>query len=379
MYYNCTAMKLIAQVKLKVTPEQADALKRTMRAVNAACNYISQYAWENKTFGRYALQKAIYYQAREEFGLSAQATVRAIAKVADTYKVDRKRQHKFKLFGAMVYDGRLLSWKTKDKQEVSTWSMGGRLHIPFVCGERQREMLEGRLGQADLTCRDGAFYLHQCCEVETPDPDGPDGWLGLDLGMVNLAYTSDGEAFSGEHLDERRRGYEHRRSVLQSVGTKSAKRRLRQISGRQARFQRDVNHCISKAIVERAARHHLGIALEDLRGITKTATVRRSQRSRHYNWPFRELEQFISYKARLAGVPVKFVVPEYTSQTCSVCGHRDKSNRRSRDEFVCSNCGHSAPADLNAARNIAQRASVSTPMVSTEGAKASTAGNCATA
>jgi len=88
-------MKLIAQVKLKVTPEQADALKRTMRGVNAACNYISQYAWENKTFGRYALQKAIYYQVREEFGLSAQATVRAIAKVADTYKVDRKRQHKF--------------------------------------------------------------------------------------------------------------------------------------------------------------------------------------------------------------------------------------------------------------------------------------------
>lgn len=362
-------MKLIAQIKLQPTEEQANALKRTIESANDASNYLSQRAWEAKTFGQYALHKLAYYDAREQFPiLSSQMIVRSIARVADTYKLDRKHKRVFKPLGAIPYDQRILSWKTKNKQEVSIWSIAGRLHIKFVCGEHQMKMLESRLGQTDLVYRNGMFFLHQCCEIETPDQNDPDGWLGIDMGIVNIAATSDGEVFSGEQLETKRKWYEYRRAVLQSVGTKSAKRRLKKIKGRQSRFQTWINHNISKAIVEKAARHNLGIAVEDLTGI-REATVRQSQRSRHNNWPFFQLRSFLNYKSELFGVPFKTVDPAYSSQTCSVCGHVSKSNRISRDKFVCSLCGYSANADENAARIIAQRAEVNRPMVSPDGDK----------
>lgn len=76
-------MKLIAQLKLQPTPVQADLLKRTLEAANAACNYMSGVAWATRTFGKFALQKLCYEQVREQFGLSAQMTIRALAKVGD--------------------------------------------------------------------------------------------------------------------------------------------------------------------------------------------------------------------------------------------------------------------------------------------------------
>src|SRR5712692_4048519 len=82
-------VKLTAQVKLQPTPEQADALKRTLKVANVACNYISGVAWQSKTFGQYKLHHLVYADVRAKFGLSAQMTVRSIAKVADAYKLDK--------------------------------------------------------------------------------------------------------------------------------------------------------------------------------------------------------------------------------------------------------------------------------------------------
>ena len=245
--------------------------------------------------------------------------------------------------------------------------------MTYCCGARQRALLAGRRGEADLVCRNGAFYLHQSCEVKTPDVEVPEGWMGVDLGIVHLAVTSDGESFSGKQVEAKRAWYARRRQILQRVGSRSAKRRLRQLSGRQRRYQRDTNHCISKVLVEVAQRTGRGIALEDLRGIRGRTRVRREQRHRHHNWTFHQLQGYVSYKAALAGVAVWFVDPRYSSQTCSVCGHCDRSNRQTRDEFVCVVCGYAAPADENAARVIARRACVNAPMVSTEAAKA---GDC---
>jgi putative transposase len=103
-------MKLTVQLKLNPTPEQADALKRTLETVNAACDYISQLAWELKTFRQFAIHKLTYATVRERFDLAAQLTVRCIAKVADAYKVDRKVQRSFAPHGALAYDNRILSF-----------------------------------------------------------------------------------------------------------------------------------------------------------------------------------------------------------------------------------------------------------------------------
>lgn len=356
-------MKLITQVKLLATEEQKDFLKQTLETANAACNWLSERAWSESTFRTYDLHNIAYHDCRDQFPLSSQMTVRAIGKVADAYRLDHKTKREFKLLGAFPYDHRILSWKTRDKQEVSIWTLEGREHIPFVCGEHQKQMLENRLGQADLIFRDGEFYLHQVCEVETPDPYDPEGWIGVDLGIVNIATSSDGEVFSGEQVEARRQWYEDRRQILQSVGTRSAKRRLKSMSGRQSRFQKHVNHCISKRLVETAQRTGYGIALEDLTGIRSRTRVSRGQRSRHSNWTFRQLRDFVSYKAERAGVPVLFIDPKNTSKACSSCGHCSSDNRPTRDNFMCEVCGHVAPADLNAAANIAAKADVRQPMV----------------
>jgi putative transposase len=373
--YIVIIMKLIIQVKLLATPEQAEALQQTLETANAACSHISGRAWQFRTFRQYDLHKLVYHEVRQVFPLSAQMVVRQIAKVAHAYKLDRETKRVFRSHGSIAYDARILSWRTCEEQTVSIWSTSGRLRIPFVCGARQFALLEKRAGEADLVYRDGVFYLHQVCEVEETEEIEPEGWLGVDLGIVNLATTSDGECFSGEEVERKRVWYERRRAVLQAVGTKSAKRRLKKLAGRFARYQRDVNHCISKALVGAAKRTSQGIALEELKGIRERTRVRRRQRARHHNWAFYQLRMFVSYKGRLAGVPIQPVDSSYTSQTCPLCGHCARANRRSRDWFACAVCGFAGPADYVAAMNIAARADVNPPMVSTEMSKGAQA-NC---
>jgi IS605 OrfB family transposase len=235
--------------------------------------------------------------------------------------------------------------------------------------------MENQQGESDLVYHDGGFYLLATCNVEEPDPEDVDEALGVDFGIENIATDSDGEAHSGAAIDAKREWYEKRRAILQSVGTRSAKRRLQQLSGRQGRFQRDVNHCISKHLVQKAKGTGRGIAMEDLSGIRDQTTVSKAQRSRRAtnrrlsNWAFHDLRQKIEYKAALAGVPVYVVDPAYTSQTCSRCGHREKANRRSQSEFVCQSCEHNQNADHNAAVNIAARAFVNEPMVASEASR----------
>jgi predicted transposase len=257
-------MRLIAGIRLLPTPQQADALKRTLETANAACDSISQVAWQSKTFRQFALHKLTYQTVRETFHLAAQLAVRSIAKVADAYKLDRKLQRTFQPHGAVPYDDRILSYNTKGS-EVSIWTLDGRQAIAFTCGVRQRALLATQRGETDLALVRGKWYLFVACEIETPEPIDAEGALGVDLGIVTLATDSDGEAFSGQHIERRRQWYAGRRQALQKVGTKSSKRRLRQLRGRQRRFQSDTNHLISKRLVAKAERTKRAIPLKTSR------------------------------------------------------------------------------------------------------------------
>jgi IS605 OrfB family transposase len=174
---------------------------------------------------------------------------------------------------------------------------------------------------------------------------------------VNIAADSDGGGFSGASIEDNRRKFAHRRRNLQRNGSKSAKRKLKKMSGRQARFQKDTNHVISKGLVKIAQDTRRAIGLEDLAGI-REAKVRRKQRARHANWSFFQLRSFIAYKSERVGVRVILVDPRYTSQTCSECGYVDRANRKSQSLFLCVSCGFSTSADTNASLNIRDRATV---------------------
>lgn len=353
-------MKLTGIVKLLPNPDQSALLQRTLEQANAACNAISEVAWERQTFGQYKLHHACYRQLRETTGLSAQMVVRCIAKVADAYKLDRRTKRRFKPHGAIAYDDRILRWYA---DRVSIWTIGGRQSIPFVCDERTRRLLAMRQGESDLFGRDGQWFLAFTANVEEPSLDTPDDWLGVDLGIINLAATSDGETFAGTALNGLRMRHERLRRRLQAKGTKSAKRLLRKRRRKQRRFQRQVNHTIAKRLVAVAQGTRRGIALEDLTGIRSRVSATKRQRSRLGNWGFAHLRHCVTYKAKLVGVAVVLVDPRNTSRTCPACGHCDQANRVSQSRFSCQSCGHSAPADLVAAENI-RRAAVNQPHVS---------------
>jgi IS605 OrfB family transposase len=346
-------VKLIVNLKLQPTPEQAKALRRTLELANQACNAISQQAWETKTFKQYNLHKLVYHTIRDTFGLSAQVVVRLIAKVADAYKLDTKAKRVFRKHGSIAYDDRILSFKREER--VSIWTVEGRQTIPFVCGDYQRKLLPFRKGETDLIYRKGNFYLNAVCDVDEPLLDGAQDVLGVDFGIVNLATDSDGCVFTGAKVDQTRRRYAHRRRNLQRKQTRSARRKLKQLSGRQARFQRDANHVISKRLVLKAKDTMRALAIEDVKGIRERVTVRRSQRARHSNWAFAQLRSFLEYKSKLYGVALCAVDPRNSSRECSRCGYTDKANRPSQDKFLCQSCGYSANADLNAALNLRAR------------------------
>lgn len=353
-------MKLIAQIRLNPTSEQHAALLATLAEANAACDAISSIAWQAREFRRIPLQKLSYHHVKHAFQLGAQVLIRCIAKVADAYKLDHTVQRTFRPYGAIAFDDRNLSWYT-DKQAVSIWTRAGRQFIPYSLGEHQRKLLPYRKGESDLVYHRGHFYLLAVCDVPEPDEQQMDGVLGVDLGMVNLATDSDGEVHTGAQVDRKRAWYARRRAALQAVGTTSAKRRLRQLSGRQRRFQKDTNHRVSKQLVAKAERTKRAIAVEELTYIRQRTRARGpEQRARHSNWAFAQLRQFISSKARRVGVPVVAVDPRNTSRTCSACNHCEKANRRSQAVFCCVVCGHQAPADVNAAINIRYRADCQT-------------------
>jgi putative transposase len=214
-------MKLIAQLKLLPTPDQHAALLQTLEQANEVCNAISQTAWNAQIFKQFDVHKLVYDHTKATSGLSAQMVVRQIAKVADAYKIDRNVQRTFAPHGAISYDDRILSWNMH-APSVSIWTVNGRQSIPFVCGQRQWELLQSRRGETDLVYVNGQFYLLATCDVEEPTPDDVNGTLGVDLGIVNISTDSDGETYSGAVVERVRRRYQRRRSALQAVGTKDA-------------------------------------------------------------------------------------------------------------------------------------------------------------
>ena len=351
-------VKQTIALKLQPTPGQVDALTRTMVAFNAACNVIAETAYAQRCANKRTLQHLVYYDIRARFGLSAQLTIRAIAKVAEAYKRDKTKQPRFRPDGAITYDERILSFKGLD--HVSLLTLDGRHLIPFVYGTYQATRMDRIKGQADLVMRDGIFYLYVTIDVPEPPMTDPSEFLGVDLGIVNLAADSDGTVYSGGQVNGLRHRHARLRSKLQKKGTKDARRLLKHRRRKESRFAAWVNHNISKRLVAKAQDTGRGIALENLTGIRDRIRLRQAQRRSQHSWSFHQLRVFIEYKARLIGICVVLVDPHNTSRTCPACGHSDTRNRSSQARFSCVSCGYAGHADLIAAENI-RRAAVTQP------------------
>ncbi len=344
--------------KLAPTPEQASDIDATLKAFAGACDFAAGAARRIDSTNKVKVQRDAYKAIRETFGLSANLAIRAIARACAALKVAAKMHSKFEPT-SIDYDARIFAFHEWN------WTFGltllsGRVKIATALGDRQRSLLKGRGPTAAVLVkrRDGGYFLHVQLTDTAPDPIETGGTLGVDLGVKHLAVTDDGETFSGDGVEACRRKYARVRKTCQRAGTKSAKKKLRKVRMRESRYRADVNHVISKRIVGKAKGTACAIGVEDLSGISARTTARKADRSRMKGWAFHQLRDFIAYKALAEGIPVIAVDPRNTSRTCSECGHCEKGNRKSRDEFECRHCGFRLPADWNAAKNIRDRAEV---------------------
>ncbi|OUC97018.1 RNA-guided endonuclease InsQ/TnpB family protein [Streptosporangium minutum] len=369
-------VKLVVRVRLLPTPEQAAALEATLRAVNDAATWVAALAHSQRVFRNYDLRKHAYGQIKDNYGLAAQAAQHVIKKVTDAYatlhanlrngQVGRpgsaRRERAlatpivFRPSAAQPFDDRCLSWQM-DARTVSIWTTRGRMKsVAFTASADQLTTLAAyRKGESDLVYRDGRWFLIATCDIPDRPVGAPDGFLGVDLGIANLATTSGGVRHSGKGLNAVRHRHRELRRRLQAKQTRSAKRLLKKRRRKEARFAANTNHTIAKRIVTEVTRTGQGIALEDLQGIRDRVRLRKPQRVTLHSWSFHQLGRFIAYKAARAGVAVVYVDPAYTSRGCSACGHVDKKNRPDQETFLCTSCGFAEHADVNAARNIAAR------------------------
>ncbi len=346
---------------LAPTDAQRAAFLRLRRAFAVACTHISTVAWDTGTFNRVRLQTLVYQDVRATYGLMAQHTCQAVSIVAQAYRADKDTKRTFKPTMAVTLDTPRLY--RIDGNHVDVTTLDGRLRVKLNIGGIQRAWLKGAtaLKEADVVCdRKGRWRLMVSAVYPDPPPIATDGVIGVDVGRTDIAVTSDGDTFSGRQVTAVRDRYARTRGMIQhnvSKGTRSSRRRGRQtlarLSGREHRFQAQVNHTISRRIVNRAVASGRAIALEDLTGIrerTKTQARGKAERRRSNAWAFYQSRFFLAYKCLAAGVPFVLVNPAYTSQMCHCCLH---IGERSGKRFRCPDCGWSGDADLNGARNIA--------------------------
>lgn len=344
--------------KLHVSPHQVPHLNATMKAFADACNFVADYGRKNKVSRQFALHKACYGDVRMRFGLSANLAVRAIARAAPRLAKAKTRNSVFKPT-SIDYDVRIFSFRESD-WTVSLSLLNSRERFGLDIGEWQRKALRGQSPTSATLCKKGKGYSLDIQVKElTPTPEKPTGTLGVDLGIKSIATLSDGTSFGGATLNAYRLKSHKVKKSLQSKAhkgspctRKNARRTLKRLSGKERRYQKWINHQISKKIVETARAGGWAIALEDLKGIRDRTNprLRKSQRGLHNAWAFYQLAEFVRYKALRAGVPVVSVDPRYTSQTCSSCRH---IGQRRGKRFSCANCGAVLDADLNGALNIA--------------------------
>lgn len=329
-----------------------DALDRTTHAFAEGCNTILGASKKLKTSNKVKLQHAVYKSVRKETGLSANLTIRAIARVAYAVKIAAKRGKYVSEFKptSIDYDQRIFVWRERD-ESVSLTTVVGRIHVPLKIGGYQREALSGKEPTCARVVRQGKdWFIHIVIDEEPPEKKGGPP-LGIDLGIRNIATMSTGRQISGARVQAVKNGFARVRASLQSKGSRGAKRVLARLSGRERRFISWVNHNVSKSIISEVSKNGYGVVrFEDLNGIRERTKCWSKHKNRMMSgWSFGELQKFSEYKAERAGLVVEFVNPAWTSQACSFCGKRGV---RTGEDFFCTTCGH-AHADWNAARNIA--------------------------
>ena len=381
-------IQVTLKAKLKIlNSETALSFSKTMEQYRQACNYVSEYIFNHDfDMKQSRLNRELYAELRNLFGLKSQMAQSVIRTVIARYRTVKtqmaRKPYKYQdqNTGEWYREVRDLTWLHKpisfnrpqvDLQRTRDWSylstgqlsintLDGRVKVDPVChGFDQYFDGTWKFGLAKLLKIGGKWYLYISATKEVADFDNQTvkHVVGIDRGLRFLAtaYDEQGQTdfFDGKAVMRKRAKYQKLRAELQAKGTKSAKRRLKKLSGRENRWMSDVNHCVSKTLVQKYGDNTLFV-LEDLTGVSFERTdLPKALRNQNKSWAFYQLEQFLTYKAHLNKSEVVEVSAKYTSQRCPKCGIIKKDNRdHGKHEYHCSNCGYRSNDDRIGAMNI---------------------------
>ncbi|WP_288298739.1 transposase [uncultured Megasphaera sp.] len=376
------------KLRLYVDDNQIQQLQEMTEQYRQACNFVSQYIFDNDfELNSNRLNKALYQEVRGTFGLKSQLAQSVFRTATACYKTVKEQlfQHPYKYKdenGKWQRINKTLEWLWKpivfrrpqadlvrnrdysfidEGNTLSINTLGKRIKVSYA-GEHFAEYLDGSwsLGTGKLVELNGLWYFHVPVTkaVEEFSKDNVRHVVGIDRGLrfLTVAYDEQGETTfqSGKQILRKRHKFLEVRKQLQSKGTKSAKRALKRISGRENRWMSDVNHQISKTLVEKYGAGTLFV-LEDLTGVSFEERNLSSTAKQNYDkrsWAFYQLEQFLAYKAHENQSEVLKVSAQYTSQRCPKCGAIHKENRHHDiHEYIC-NCGYRSNDDRIGAMNI---------------------------
>ena len=363
----------------------------SQEAFRQGCNFVSEYMFNNGfPMNTTGLIKILYSDLRERFGLKsqmAQSCVRTVIAryrsiqtqlrkeyVWDGYKKDNHgREVKNYVPKTLEYLWYPIDFKRpqidlvrnrdysyKDDGTMTLNTIHGRVIVtPTFKGFEEYFDGTWTLGTAKVLKSGKHWYLHIAATKQVEQSEFKSSHVvGIDRGLRQLLtiYDEKGRTtfVNGKLILQKRRYYKRLRQQLQSKNTKSAKRRLEAIGQRESRWMRDVNHCLSKTLV-----NHYGsgtiFVLEDLTNVTFDTVSKRAKKNRyeHHSWSFYDFEQKLIYKAFDRGSQVVSCDAHYTSQRCPKCGLIDSKNRnKDKHEFCCKACSYRTNDDRAAAMNI---------------------------
>ena len=364
-------MLLTKTVILKIkNPNKA--LQQTIDRYTEGMNYVGKVVFDNgKPIPVRKLQPMTYKHLRTKIGLKSQMSCNIIRQVCGTYasliKQIRRKKAKWQ---CIEYAPSNITFSYKRDFTISA------THISIATLTKRKKYEIANYKYADqyfdgtwkycasklVRHRNGNYYFHLSIEKEITEHKISETTdiIGIDVGINHLAVATTTDKknrfFCGGKIKNIRNIYSKQRKRLQSKGTRSSERMLKHLRECETRLMTDTNHVISKKIVKFATQHKVPlVSMENLTSIRDSTKVRKKQRYKHSSWAFRQLQTFIDYKANEQGIQTVYINPKYTSQSCSRCGHIEKSNRNRR-RFKCKACAFELNADLNASRNIEHKA-----------------------
>ncbi len=348
-----TMQKLTSKLLVDVG-EQADLLLATLAAGAQVYNDHAKFGFANKVWSKNTMHRQLYSTMRTNYpgfpsALVQTARDNAVESLKSMNSNNKwKTQPKKKKHGSLRYDQRTFSIDF-EKGEAKITAFGPeQVTVTFTVPDCYQKLAGWTVRGMQLVYRKNKkqFYLHITMEQEAPPLTQGTNTLGIDKGLTNFLYLSNGICIIGDILRSMREYYRQRRRELQKIGTYSAKRKLRLLSGKEKRFVTDFLHCTVNQLLRLPYDIYV---IEDLTGIRERGY--KKLRRLVANWVYRKLDEILSYKALGLGKIIHYIDPAYTSQTCSACGHVKKANRKG-ELFKCRACNFETHADYNASLNI---------------------------